>query len=72
LIKFSQSEVADACAQFNVLDYVFRNPSNPKGFRGPPKSAYVSVCLQIAGRLRARLDEPCEELTFPLADGVLP
>jgi len=72
--KFSDQAIAEACLEFNVLDFVF---GHEKGtHREPPKSAYVSACLHIAGRLRGRLEgsssEDAPAITFPMEDGILP
>jgi Mannitol repressor len=70
LLSFADEAVAQACSQFNVLDFVFRDATDPPGFKEPPRSSYVSVCLQIAGRLRARIEST--QVNFPKDDGVLP
>lgn len=71
LHKFSDRPVAEACAKFSALDHVFRGTSDPPGHRETPQGAYVSVCLQIAGRLRARLERKGRP-SFPFKDGALP
>jgi hypothetical protein len=73
LRKFSDRPIARACMQFNVTDFVFRHePARQE----PPQGAYVTVCLQIASRLKGRLesasDENGSDLNFPKDDRLLP
>lgn len=74
LRKFSEQPIAQACSQFSVLDHVFRHRDDSVCSNETPKAAYVSACLQISGRLRARLQDPDETnpIRFPVEDGALP
>jgi hypothetical protein len=72
---FNSEEIAQACTEFNVVNFVFRHVPADGSPKEPPKTLYVSACLAIAGRLRVRLESPAQETTpivFPMADKFLP
>lgn len=74
LRKFSYRPIARECQRFNVNDFVFRHEAATK-HRETPQGSYVSACLQIAGRLKGRLEamaESDEPVSFPMSDGLLP
>jgi hypothetical protein len=74
LRRFGDRPIAAACAHFNVTEFVFRHESTTP-HQEPPQTAYVTVCLQIAGRLKGRLESAAGENggpSFPMSDGLLP
>jgi hypothetical protein len=70
LRKFSEKPIARACNRFNVTEFVFRHEP-ALDHREPPKAAYITACLQIARRLKGRL-EIGEAPRFPRSDQLLP
>jgi hypothetical protein len=75
LRKFTDGPIARVCSEFNVTEFVFAHePASAQ--REPPRGAYITACLQIAGRLKARLENTVEQgalsISFPMADGILP
>jgi hypothetical protein len=74
LRKFSEKPIARACERFNVTEFVFRHEP-ASGGQEPPRAAYVTACLQIAGRLKGRLENSSDEndsKSFPMNDNLLP
>jgi hypothetical protein len=46
LLGFDNKEIAQACLNFNLLEFVFKHEGKTH-HKEPPKTAYVPACLQI-------------------------